>query len=105
MVDIAVGDSESVAVDGCVVQVHYVGKLASTKATFDKSPKNQPFEFRLGHDSGVIRGWHVGIVGMRIGGTRQVTIPPEKAYGRRGMPPEIPSNETLIFKVKLVDVI
>lgn len=105
LVDIKIGDSNTIANKGVVARVQYVGKLASTKAVFDKSPQNQPFNFRIGHDSSVIRGWHIGIIGMRVGGTRQVTVPPEKAYGRRGVPPEIPPNETLIFKVKLIDVV
>jgi FKBP-type peptidyl-prolyl cis-trans isomerase len=71
---------------------------------FDSSVgSGKPFKFRIG-DGQVIKGWEQGIVGMKVGGKRQLRIPPELAYGDRGYPGVIPSNATLIFDVELMDV-
>ena len=105
LVDTLIGPGELPCQTGMTVVVQYVGRLAESKEVFDKSPKDRPFHFKLGQDSGVIRGWHVGIAGMRVGGTRKFAIPPEKAYGKRGMCPIIPPNATLIFNVRLIDII
>jgi FK506-binding nuclear protein len=88
--------------NGSRVRVHYVGKLKSNGKIFDASTK-KPFTFRLGAGE-VIRGWDIGVQGMRVGGERTLVIPPEKAYGRHGAPPTIPGNAWLVFDVKLLDV-
>jgi FKBP-type peptidyl-prolyl cis-trans isomerase len=90
------------AQQGNRVKVHYVGKLKTSGKVFDASTK-KPFQFRLGAGE-VIRGWDVGVKGMRVGGQRTLVIPPEKAYGRHGAPPTIPGNAWLIFDVKLLEV-
>jgi FKBP-type peptidyl-prolyl cis-trans isomerase len=90
------------AQQGSRVKVHYVGKLKTTGKIFDASTK-KPFQFRLGAGE-VIRGWDVGVKGMRVGGQRTLVIPPEKAYGRHGAPPTIPGNAWLVFDVKLLEV-
>ena len=91
------------AESGKRVKVHYVGKLKSNGRVFDAS-KNKPFAFRLGAGE-VIRGWDIGVAGMCVGGKRTLTIPPEKAYGKAGAPPTIPSNATLVFEVSLLEVL
>lgn len=101
IVDVEVGAGEE-ATSGSRVRVHYVGKLKSNNKVFDASTK-KPFPFRLGRGE-VIRGWDVGVVGMRVGGRRTLTIPPEKAYGRHGAPPTIPGNATLVFDVRLLGI-
>ncbi len=84
------------------VTVQYVGVSFSTGEQFDASwDTGQPFSFPLGAGQ-VIPGWDKGIVGMRPGGRRQLTIPPEQAYGADGFPPDIAPNETLVFVVDLV---
>lgn len=90
-----------VAQSGNRIKVYYVGKLTNGK-TFDASTK-KPFAFKLGKGE-VIRGWDIGCEGMRIGGKRRLTIPPEKAYGKAGAPPTIPGNATLVFEVTLLEV-
>ena len=99
--DITTG-SGAAAVPGKVVKVHYTGWLTDgTK--FDSSlDRNQAFEFALGAGR-VIKGWDEGVAGMRVGGKRQLRIPPDLAYGSRGVGP-IPPNSTLIFDVELLDV-
>jgi FKBP-type peptidyl-prolyl cis-trans isomerase len=87
---------------GNKIKVHYIGKLKSNNKVFDSSTQ-KPFQFRFGR-SEVIRGWDIGISGMCVGGKRRLTIPPEKAYGKAGAPPTIPSNATLIFEVTLLGV-
>src|SRR5690349_15298437 len=95
--------SGTVAQKGNRVSVNYKGTLANGQ-TFDSSyDRNQPFEFKLGSGQ-VIEGWEKGIVGMKEGGKRILTIPPEQAYGPDGYPPVIPPNATLKFEVELVDV-
>ncbi len=100
--DVAIGDG-SVAEAGDLVQVHYTGWLEDgTK--FDSSlDRDQPFEFTVGAGQ-VIAGWDQGIPGMKEGGTRMLTIPPELAYGARGAGGVIPPNATLIFEVTLLEV-
>jgi peptidylprolyl isomerase len=92
------------ATPGDRITVQYVGVSFSTGDEFDASwDSGQPFSFFLGAGE-VIPGWDRGIVGMREGGRRKLTIPPEQAYGAEGSPPDIAPNETLVFVVDLVKV-
>ncbi len=88
---------------GKTVSVHYTGKLTDgTK--FDSSlDRGDPFSFRLGAGQ-VIKGWDQGVAGMKVGGKRLLTIPPELGYGQRGFPGAIPPNSTLVFEVELLGV-
>lgn len=96
--DIQPGDG--VAVDtGMVVQLHYVGLLANGQ-TFSATDR-KPFTFRLGANE-VIAGWEDGVYGMKVGGRRQLIIPPHLGYGAQGDGP-IPPDAVLIFDVTLVD--
>ncbi|HAV93682.1 MAG: peptidylprolyl isomerase [Legionellales bacterium] len=99
--DVASGHGVT-AQPGDVVSVHYVGKLADG-SEFDSSRKrHQPFVFILGQGQ-VIPGWDEGVAGMKVGGVRQLIIPPELAYGSRDLG-EIPSNSTLYFEVELTAI-
>ena len=101
--DLKVGDG-AVAENGMTVSVHYTGWLTDgTK--FDSSvDRGQPFSFHLGAGQ-VIRGWDEGVRGMRVGGKRKLTIPPDLGYGAAGTPGgPIPPNATLVFDVELKDV-
>ena len=101
--DIKEGDGE-VAKAGDQVQVHYVGVAYSTGEEFDSSyDRGDPLEFRLGAGR-VIAGWDQGVQGMRVGGRRQLVIPPHLAYGDRGAGNVIAPGETLIFVCDLVGV-
>ena len=85
------------------VSVHYTGWLTSG-AKFDSSlDRGQPFAFQLGRGQ-VIKGWDQGVAGMKVGGKRKLTIPPELGYGSRGFPGAIPPNSTLVFEVELLGV-
>lgn len=99
--DIWQGDG-AVAKAGDTVQVHYVGVAFSTGEEFDASwSRGDPLEFRLGVGQ-VIAGWDQGVQGMRVGGRRQLIIPPGLAYGDRGAGRAIGPGETLIFVCDLV---
>jgi peptidylprolyl isomerase len=103
--DLKVGDGAT-AQTGDPVKVQYVGVAYSTGKQFDASwdsPGRQPLPFTLGAGE-VIPGWDQGVAGMKVGGRRQLIIPPDLAYGEQGYPPDIAPNETLIFVVDLVDV-
>jgi hypothetical protein len=100
--DVTVGTGAE-AKAGDNVRIHYVGTLADG-TEFDSSRKRGvPFEFRLGTNQ-VIKGFDRGILGMKVGGVRQLTIPPELGYGRKGAPPLIPPRATLVFEIELLDV-
>jgi len=100
--DFTVGDGAE-ATAGDNVTVHYRGWLTDD-TQFDASyDRNEPFTFRLGAGE-VIEGWDEGVDGMRVGGERQLVIPPELGYGERGAGDAIPPNATLIFEVELLDV-
>ena len=99
--DLVAGNG-AVAVAGKQVSVHYTGWLTDG-AKFDSSKeRNQPFEFVLGMGR-VIKGWDEGVAGMKVGGKRQLRIPPNLGYGAGAVGP-IPPNSTLIFDVELLDV-
>jgi peptidylprolyl isomerase len=92
------------AARGDTLTVHYAGVTFSTGEEFDASwDAGQPFSFPLGGGA-VIPGWDRGLVGMRKGGRRMLTIPPELAYGSQGSPPAIGPNETLVFVVDLLEI-
>jgi peptidylprolyl isomerase len=96
--DIVKGEGPA-AKAGDTLTVNYVGVAFSTGDEFDASwDRGQPFDVPLGAGK-VIEGWDKGLVGMRKGGRRMLTIPPELAYGSEGQPPAIAPNETLIFVV------
>ncbi|PIR20889.1 MAG: peptidylprolyl isomerase [Deltaproteobacteria bacterium CG11_big_fil_rev_8_21_14_0_20_47_16] len=100
--DIKVGTG-AMATPGHVVSVHYTGWLTNgTK--FDSSvDRKQAFEFPLG-EGRVIKGWDEGVAGMKVGGKRKLTIPPQLGYGARGAGAVIPPNATLVFDVELLGV-
>jgi peptidylprolyl isomerase len=104
--DTKAGDGTT-AKAGSKVSVHYTGWLSDNGAKgkkFDSSvDRGQPFQFTLGAKQ-VIAGWDEGVAGMKVGGTRTLTIPPELGYGARGAPGAIPPNATLIFDVELLQV-
>ncbi len=92
------------ATDGSTVSVHYVGVAHSTGEEFDASyNRGQPLQFRLGTGQ-VISGWDQGVAGMKVGGRRQLVIPPHLGYGDRGAGGVIKPGETLIFVVDLLEV-
>ena len=100
--DLALGDGPE-AKAGDSISAHYVGVSHATGEEFDASwNRGSPLEFRLGVGQ-VIKGWDLGIVGMKVGGRRKLTIPPDLAYGDRGAGAAIKPGETLIFVVDLVD--
>ena len=100
--DIESGEGET-AKSGDFVKVHYSGYLTDGKR-FDSSVlRNKPFVFMLGQGR-VIAGWEEGVQGMKIGGIRQLVIPPELGYGAAGAGGVIPPNATLIFDVQLLEV-
>ncbi|HSO99463.1 MAG TPA: FKBP-type peptidyl-prolyl cis-trans isomerase [Solirubrobacteraceae bacterium] len=101
--DLVVGDGAE-ATSGCIVEVHYVGVSWQTGKQFDASwDRGRTFKFGLGKGQ-VIAGWDQGLSGMRVGGRRQITIPPMLAYGKRGAGGAIGPDETLIFVVDLISV-
>jgi len=101
--DISVGVGEE-AVAGRIVEVHYVGVSWKSGQEFDASwDRGSTFKFGLGKGQ-VIAGWDQGVVGMKVGGRRRITIPPMLAYGKRGAGGVIGPDETLVFVVDLIAV-
>ncbi len=101
--DIRVGNGE-VAKEGNRVRVHYTGWLTNGKKFDSSVDAGKPFDFTIGNGE-VIKGWEEGVAGMRVGGKRQLRIPPDLAYGADGTPDgSIPPNATLIFDVQLLGV-
>lgn len=91
------------AKSGDTVEVHYTGTLTNG-STFDSSlDRGTPFSFPLGGGM-VIKGWDLGIAGMKVGEKARLTIPPELGYGAMGYPPVIPANATLVFEVELLAI-
>jgi FKBP-type peptidyl-prolyl cis-trans isomerase FkpA len=105
-IDHKIGDGTEAA-KGDTVEVHYTGWLyedGKRGAKFDSSlARGKPYVFELGAGS-VIRGWDEGVAGMKIGGKRELIIPPELAYGTRGYPGVIPPDAVLNFEVELLKV-
>jgi len=102
-----VAGTGDLAVRGATVEVHYTGWLhvkGKRGAKFDSSlDSGEPFSFKLGGGE-VIEGWDRGVEGMRVGGKRELIIPPELGYGSAGSPPEIPPNAMLDFEIQLLSV-
>lgn len=86
------------------ILVHYVGRLQANGQQFDSSrARRDPLDFALGAGD-VIKGWDQGIPGMKVGGTRRLTIPPELAYAEHGCGGVIPPQATLVFEVELLEI-
>ena len=101
--DLEVGDGDE-AVSGRIVEVHYVGVAWKNGRQFDASwDRGDTFKFALGKGQ-VIPGWDQGVAGMKVGGKRKLTIPPELGYGARGAGRVIPANATLVFEVELLKI-
>ncbi len=100
--DLKVGNGAE-AKAGSHVTVHYVGTLTDGKKFDSSRDRGEGFEFHLGRGQ-VIQGWDQGVAGMKVGGLRRLTIPPELGYGAMGYPPVIPGDSTLIFEVELLGV-
>ena len=100
--DIKMG-AGAVAQAGKDVKVDYTVWLTTGKKVDSSVGTGRPFDFMLGAGQ-VIKGWDEGIAGMKVGGKRQLRIPPDLAYGAAGHPPGVPPNSTLIFDVQLIEV-
>ncbi|WP_420081575.1 FKBP-type peptidyl-prolyl cis-trans isomerase [Streptomyces sp. JL4002] len=102
--DLVVGDGPE-AKPGRVVRVHYVGVTFASGKEFDASwDRGEPFKFAVGGGR-VIKGWDRGIRGMRVGGRREIVVPPRLGYGKQSPSPLIPPGSTLVFVVDLISVV
>ena len=100
--ELAVGNGAE-ASHGQQVTVHYTGWLTDGTKFDSSKDRNDPFVFGLGQGQ-VIKGWDEGVTGMKVGGKRKLTIPPQLGYGARGAGGVIPPHATLVFEVELLDV-
>ena len=98
--DLTVGTG-AVATTTSNVSVYYAGYLANGQLFDSRTSPSSPFAVQLGPNANIIKGWNEGVVGMKVGGVRQLIIPPELAYGANGSGP-IPPNAVLVFTVELV---
>jgi len=103
MSDIKPGTGQE-AQRGDTVKVHYVGTLPDGTEFDSSRRRDTPLEFQLGVGA-VIKGFDTAVTGMKVGGVRRVTVPPDLGYGRQGSPPKIPPGATLVFEIELVDVL
>jgi FKBP-type peptidyl-prolyl cis-trans isomerase FkpA len=101
--DLSEGEGEA-AQAGQQVSVHYTGWLTDGTKFDSSKDRNDPFDFPLGAGR-VIRGWDEGVQGMKVGGVRKLTIPPQLGYGARGAGGVIPPNATLVFEVELLKIL
>jgi protein-disulfide isomerase len=102
VVDLVAGNGPAAA-PGDKLTVRYVGKRLDDGVAYDTVHRTAPFAFTLGKGA-VTKGWEQGLVGMKVGGHRRLTVPPSLAYGDRGHPPSVPPNATLVFDIELVSV-
>jgi FKBP-type peptidyl-prolyl cis-trans isomerase len=100
--DVKVGKGPE-AKSGDRVSVHYTGTLLDGTKFDSSRDRGEPFEFALGAGQ-VIKGWDLGVAGMKKGGKRKLTIPGDLAYGKQGSPPKIPPDATLVFDVELIEI-
>ena len=99
--DTVEGEGETAKM-GQTVRVHYTGVLTDGVKFDSSKDRNQPFEFQIGGQ--VIAGWNEGVQGMKVGGTRKLTIPSDLGYGSRGAGGVIPPNATLLFDIELLEI-
>ncbi|MEJ2213039.1 MAG: FKBP-type peptidyl-prolyl cis-trans isomerase [Gammaproteobacteria bacterium] len=100
--DITEGEG-NLAEAGQTVSVHYTGWLTDGSKFDSSKDRDMPFDFPLGGGR-VIRGWDEGVQGMKVGGIRKLTIPPQLGYGAAGAGGVIPPNATLVFEVELLEI-
>ncbi|HVY46668.1 MAG TPA: FKBP-type peptidyl-prolyl cis-trans isomerase [Minicystis sp.] len=102
MEELAAGTGAA-AEPGREITIHYTVRLSNRSELLDSTRGGHPFSFVLGRGE-LVKGLDLGLVGMKVHGRRRVTVPPELAYGARGMPPKIPGGATLVYEIELVDV-
>lgn len=101
--DLKIGSGAEAKV-GKKIQVYYEGRLKNNNKVFDATKSGPGFKMTLGRGE-VIKGWDIGLVGMKVGGKRRLICPPNLSYGAKGNPPVIPANSTLVFDVELKNVL
>lgn len=94
----------ALAESGSNVRVHYVGTLTDGREFDSSRDRGRAFDFQIDRAQ-VIRGWDIGVTGMRVGGVRRLRVPPDLAYGDSGAGAKIPPRATLVFEIELLDVL